>query len=273
MPCLNLAGAATAIWRTFLPAARVSIFTALIMGPPGSGKGTVSKKLQQQYNFYHISSGDALRDHVRRSTALGLQVKENLRRGEFVPDDVMLKLIVEEIEKTPEDKSRVLLDGFPRTVAQAEALEALMNINLSIVLDVPTEEIVERAKGRLIHEPSGRSYCSSYDPPKHEGIDDVTGEPLVRRPDDAPEVVAKRLELYWNSAEPLTAFYAQKDKLLRANGETHPALIKQDRRSDAIMDELAVKFNTMLDPQHYGAQQVGFKDDVNSHEALSQAKA
>jgi len=220
--------------------------TAFISGPPGGGKGTISKKIRSRYNFHHISTGDTLRDHVQRETELGLTVKSIIATGALVPDEIMIKLIVEEFKTIPSEAKGVLLDGFPRTVAQSKALEKLIQIDVGIDVVVPFEEIIDRISSRMTHIPSGRSYSSKYNPPREEGKDDVTGEPLLRREDDSPEVTRKRLEEYEESSRPLLEFYRTTGKLVRVDGESVPELVKQDRRSDAIMQELTPKFEAIL---------------------------
>jgi len=222
------------------------LVTAFISGPPGGGKGTISSMITDEYNFHHISTGDVLRDHVQRETELGRAVKSIIASGGLVSDEIMIKLIAEEFNSIPSDARGVLLDGFPRTVEQSVALEKLVQIDIGIKVDVPFEEIVDRIASRMTHIPSGRSYSSKYNPPKEEGKDDVTGEPLSRREDDSPEVTRKRLQEYEESSRHLLDHYEETGKLLSVSGESVPELVQQDRRSDAIMQELTPRFEAIL---------------------------
>ena len=143
-----------------------------------------------------MSTGDLLRKHVREGTELGTQAKNYMDQGKLVPDDLMIGLVMEEATPNLEEGKSLLLDGFPRTVVQAQHLEEVVHIDLVINLDIPTETIVERIADRWIHPASGRVYSYSYKPPKVEGKDDETGEDLVQRPDDQPEKVRARLQQY-----------------------------------------------------------------------------
>mmetsp|Transcript_34431 Transcript_34431/g.83575 ORF Transcript_34431/g.83575 Transcript_34431/m.83575 type:complete len:255 (+) Transcript_34431:124-888(+) len=181
---------------------------ALILGKPGGGKGTISKKILNDFpQFHHVSTGDLLRQHVRDGTPLGKDAKKFMDAGELVPDELMIGLVMEEATPNLEDGKSLLLDGFPRTVVQAKELDKSMHVDLVINLDIPTDTIVERIADRWIHPASGRVYSYSYKPPKVHGKDDVTGEPLVQRPDDEPEKVRARLNLYDEATFPLVEFY------------------------------------------------------------------
>eukprot|EP00586_Coscinodiscus_wailesii_P019305 CAMPEP_0172495230 /NCGR_PEP_ID=MMETSP1066-20121228/65033_1 /TAXON_ID=671091 /ORGANISM="Coscinodiscus wailesii, Strain CCMP2513" /LENGTH=256 /DNA_ID=CAMNT_0013266765 /DNA_START=70 /DNA_END=840 /DNA_ORIENTATION=- len=187
---------------------------ALILGKPGGGKGTISGKILKDFPmFQHLSSGDILRHHVREETAVGMEAKKYMDEGTLVPDDVMIKLVVEDALKIIESGESLMLDGFPRTRDQASSLEESLNVDLVINLDIPTETIVERLSDRWIHAPSGRVYSYSYKPPQTEGIDDETGEALVQRDDDKPESIRKRLDLYDEATAPLIDFYSAKGVL------------------------------------------------------------
>jgi nucleoside-triphosphate--adenylate kinase len=184
----------------------------LIMGPPGGGKGTISKKILKDFPFHHLSTGDELRTHVREGTALGVEAKSFMDSGALVPDQLIIKLVLEEVSKLPAD-TNVLLDGFPRTEAQAEALSKEIKVDVVINLDIPQATIVERMSGRWIHMASGRVYAYDYNPPKEEGKDDVTGEALEQREDDKAETVMARLQKYAEMTEPLIGYY-EKDGAL-----------------------------------------------------------
>jgi nucleoside-triphosphate--adenylate kinase len=181
---------------------------ALILGKPGGGKGTISGKILKDFpQFHHISTGDLLRSHVRKETKLGLEAAQYMKEGKLVPDELMIGLVVEESEPFLEKGESLLLDGFPRTVGQAEALAKSVHVDMVVNLDIPNDTIVERLTDRWIHEPSGRIYSYSYKPPKVKGLDDETREPLVQRHDDKPETVRARLQLYDKSTSPLVQYY------------------------------------------------------------------
>lgn len=189
---------------------------ALILGKPGGGKGTISVKILNDFpQFHHVSTGDLLRSHVREETKLGLEAAEYMKEGKLVPDELMIGLVVEESTPYLEKGESLLLDGFPRTVGQAQALENSVHVDMVVNLDIPNETIVERLTDRWIHEPSGRIYSYSYKPPKVEGFDDETGEPLVQRHDDKPETVRARLDLYDQSTSPLVQYY-EKNGVLKS---------------------------------------------------------
>ena len=160
--------------------------------------------------FHHISTGDLLRQHVREQTPLGKDAKSYMDAGQLVPDSVMIALVMEDATPYLEDGRSLLLDGFPRTLQQAESLEKVAHIDMVVNLCVPTETIVERIADRWIHPASGRIYSYSYKPPKVKGLDDVTGEPLVQRDDDKPESVRTRLEAYDKVTAPLVHYYEER---------------------------------------------------------------
>ncbi|KAG9354165.1 hypothetical protein JZ751_012289 [Albula glossodonta] len=187
------------------------LFRAVIMGPPGSGKGTVSDRIRKTFELKHLSSGDILRANINAKTEIGLLMKSCIDQGQLVPDDIITRLILVELRNM--GQSSWLLDGFPRTVRQAEALDDAYNINTVINLDVPFQTIKERLTSRWVHLPSGRVYNTSFNPPKITGLDDVTGEPLVQRDDDTPETVTKRLKAYETQTEPVLEYYRSKGVL------------------------------------------------------------
>jgi adenylate kinase len=167
----------------------------LIFGPPGAGKGTQAPRLAARLAVPHISTGDMLRTHVKGGTPLGVEAKGYMDAGDLVPDDLVVRMLGERIADA-DAAAGFLLDGFPRTVAQAEALDAMLAergrpLDCVIVLDVPEEEVVRRISGRLVAQ-NGRIYHELYDPPTTPGVDDEEGLPLVRRPDDEPDVVRNR---------------------------------------------------------------------------------
>ncbi len=179
----------------------------ILLGGPGAGKGTQAKFITEKYGIPQISTGDMLRQAVKEGTQLGLEAKKYMDAGELVPDDVIIGLVKERI-KEPDCQKGFLFDGFPRTIPQAEAMkEAGVPIDYVVEIAVPDEEIIKRMSGRRVHLPSGRTYHVIFNPPKVEGKDDVTGEPLVQREDDKEETVRKRLEIYHAQTEPLVDFY------------------------------------------------------------------
>ncbi len=179
----------------------------ILLGGPGAGKGTQAKFITEKYGIPQISTGDMLRQAVKEGTQLGLEAKKYMDAGELVPDDVIIGLVKERI-KEPDCEKGFLFDGFPRTIPQAEAMkEAGVPIDYVVEIAVPDEEIIKRMSGRRVHLPSGRTYHVIFNPPKVEGKDDVTGEPLVQREDDKEETVRKRLEIYHAQTEPLVEFY------------------------------------------------------------------
>lgn len=191
----------------------------LILGKPGGGKGTISGKILKDFpRFHHVSTGDILRQHVREQTKLGKKAKSYMDAGTLVPDELMIDLVMADATPFLEEGRSLLLDGFPRNLKQAEALEKVTHIDHVINLNIPTETIVDRIADRWIHPPSGRIYSYSYKPPKVRGKDDVTGEPLVQRDDDKPEAVRTRLSAYDKVTAPLVEFYEQKGFLKTFSG-------------------------------------------------------
>lgn len=196
----------------------------ILLGAPGAGKGTQSKELTKRYGIPQISTGDILRAAIAKGSELGVLAKEIVASGRLVPDEIVIALVDERLQ-LPDCKSGFLLDGFPRTVAQAEALHKLTGIDFVIDIDVPDDKIIDRLTGRRLHMPSGRIYHLTHQPPKVPGVDDVTGEPLVQRPDDTEETVRKRLAVYHEQTSPLRKFYSQ----YQTNaGEKAPQYVKLD---------------------------------------------
>jgi adenylate kinase len=179
----------------------------IFLGPPGAGKGTQAKVLADRFGYRQISTGDILRANVRAETPLGLEAKPIMESGGLVPDDLMVRMIESEMEK-PGD---VIFDGFPRTTAQAEALDELLRRKnkpaVPVLFDVDLSVLLERLTGRWTHPASGRTYHEKFAPPKTAGIDDVSGEPLVQRPDDKEATIRKRLDVYAEQTAPLVAHY------------------------------------------------------------------
>lgn len=179
----------------------------ILLGPPGAGKGTQARRIEKELQIPQVSTGDMLRSAVEAGSALGLQVKKIMESGALVPDDIMIALVKERISQ-PDCARGFLLDGFPRTLPQAKALEQSgIKIDFVINLNVDDESIIDRMSGRLLHPASGRIYHLKYHPPKMPGKDDITGEPLVHRKDDEEETVRKRLKIYHEQTSPLIDYY------------------------------------------------------------------
>lgn len=179
----------------------------IILGPPGAGKGTQATFIATEFNIPHISTGDMLREAIKKGTNLGQKAKEVMDAGNLVSDDLIIELVKERISES-DCSQGFLFDGFPRTIPQAEALE-LNNIQIDgvIELKVPDDEILKRMSGRRIHLNSGRTYHIDSNPPLIEGLDDETGEELIIRKDDEPETVKDRLKVYWKQTQPLIEYY------------------------------------------------------------------
>jgi len=179
----------------------------ILLGGPGAGKGTQANFVKENYQIPQISTGDMLRAALKEGTELGLKAKEYMDAGKLVPDDVIIGLVKERI-KEPDCEKGFLFDGFPRTIPQADALkEAGVPVEAVVDIDVPDAEIIKRMGGRRVHLASGRTYHLVFNPPKEEGKDDVTGEPLIQRDDDHEETVRKRLDVYHAQTEPLIDYY------------------------------------------------------------------
>lgn len=201
----------------------------ILLGPPGAGKGTQAEFITERFDIPQISTGNMLRAAVKAGTPLGQKVKEVMASGALVSDDIIIALIEERIQE--EDcRNGFLLDGFPRTIPQAEALrEQGIIIDYVVEIAVPDEEIVHRLSGRRMHGGSGRVYHVTYNPPREEGKDDETGEPLIQREDDLEETVRKRLQVYHDQTAPLVKFYRD---LAERDPETAPRYVAIDGKGD-----------------------------------------
>ncbi|SHH15001.1 adenylate kinase [Massilia sp. CF038] len=179
----------------------------ILLGAPGAGKGTQANFIKEKYNIPQISTGDMLRAAIKAGTELGMAAKKVMDAGGLVSDDIMIGLVKNRL-KDADCQNGYLFDGFPRTIAQADAMkEAGINVDYVLEIAVPDESIVDRMDGRRSHPASGRVYHIRNNPPKVEGIDDVTGEPLIQREDDKAETVQKRLAVYHNQTEVLLGYY------------------------------------------------------------------
>ena len=191
----------------------------ILIGPPGAGKGTQAAFIKERFAIPQISTGDLLRAAVKAGTPRGLKAKSVMESGALVSDDIILGLMEERLAQ-PDCKNGFLLDGFPRTIPQAEALKKTgIPIDFVLEISVPDDEIVRRISGRRVDPVSGRTYHIVYNPPKVEGKDDVTGDPLIQRDDDKEDVVRHRLEVYHNQTEALVKFYGD---LAKSGDKTAP---------------------------------------------------
>jgi adenylate kinase len=179
----------------------------ILLGGPGAGKGTQANLIKEKYDIPQISTGDMLRAAVKAGTELGKKAKVVMDSGGLVSDEIIIGLVKERIEE-PDCKNGFLFDGFPRTIPQADAMkDAGVAIDAVVDIDVPDGEIIKRMSGRRVHLASGRTYHLVFNPPKEEGKDDVTGEPLIQREDDQEETVKQRLDVYHAQTEPLIDYY------------------------------------------------------------------
>lgn len=184
----------------------------ILLGPPGSGKGTQAQSMTHFFQIPQISTGDILRNEVSRHTTLGKEAKAYMEAGDLVPDDLIISMVEKRIAEVDCAKG-FLLDGFPRTSSQAKALsDQNIDIDAVIELNVPDAEIIKRLGGRRVHPASGRSYHVVFNPPKEEGKDDVTGEPLVHREDDQENTIMMRLQVYAQMTSPLIEYYKEVEK-------------------------------------------------------------
>jgi adenylate kinase len=212
----------------------------VLLGPPGSGKGTQGERLQEDLRLPYYATGDILRAAVREQTELGRTAKEYMDRGDLVPDDVIVGVIAERIDSA-EALDGFILDGFPRTMPQAEALDAKLEelgrrVTAVLLIDVADDEVVRRLGGRRTCAENGHVFHVEFNPPKQEGICDIDGSELIVRDDDKPEVIRKRLATYHEKTEPLVDYYDQRSVLRRIDGTVTP---------DAVTDEVRRTLATM----------------------------
>jgi adenylate kinase len=204
----------------------VSELNLILMGPPGAGKGTQAERLVDDFDLPYYATGDILRAAISEGTELGRQAKPIVEAGELVPDELMTGVIMERID-TPEAEDGFILDGFPRTVPQAEALnEALerrgRSLTAALLIDAPAEEVIRRLSGRRICEKNGHVYHMAFDPPKNDEVCDQDGSRLIQRDDDKPETIEKRLAVYSEQTEPLIDWYDDRGLLRRFDGSRPP---------------------------------------------------
>jgi adenylate kinase len=194
----------------------------VLLGPPGAGKGTQAKAISSELGLAHISSGDLFRENLKNQTELGKLAQTYMNRGELVPDDVTIGMIRERLKQADTQKG-ALLDGFPRTPAQAEALSAMLSesgeqVNLVPLISVPAEELIQRLSGRWTCRAQGHIYHESFNPPKVAGQCDIDQSELYQRDDDKAETVRNRIQVYQSQTEPLIAYYRERGKLAEIDG-------------------------------------------------------
>ena len=183
----------------------------ILLGMPGAGKGTQAEFIQKDFKLANISTGAMMREVSRSESELATKVQSYLSSGTLVPNEIIVEMLVERISKD-DCSNGFLLDGFPRNLEQGKALDnANISIDIVLYLSINEEEIISRMSGRRVHLASGRSYHIVHNPPKNEGFDDITGEELIQREDDDPEVIKKRMSVYYNETEPLLEFYKNKN--------------------------------------------------------------
>jgi adenylate kinase len=200
----------------------------VFIGPPGIGKGTYAKAISQKYGIPHISTGDIFREEIAKGTELGQKVKYYVERGLLVPDEIVIE-VVKKVLQSPMCSKGFILDGFPRTLRQAEELDKLTKIDLVFLFEAPLEIIIERVSGRLVCPKCGAIYHIKWRPPKTPGICDVCGTPLIRRKDDEPEVVRERYRIYKETFEPIIEYYRRKGLLVE---------IDSSREADAVIADI-----------------------------------
>ena len=202
----------------------------MLIGPPGGGKGTQAKFIEESLSIPQISTGDMLRENVKNGTPLGKEAKEFMNKGELVPDNVILNMMKKRLLED-DCANGYILDGFPRTIPQAEGLTSLLSdidqeLDLVVLLDLKDDIIVQRMGGRRVHPDSGRVYHIEYNPPKVDNKDDITGEDLIIRPDDQEGTVRTRLNVYHEQTAPLISYYDEKSILNKINAEGNIETIK-----------------------------------------------
>jgi adenylate kinase len=205
----------------------VSELNLILFGPPGAGKGTQAERLRGDFRLAFISTGDMLRENVKAGTELGKQAKGFMDAGGLVPDDLIVAMAADRLGQD-DARDGFILDGFPRTVAQAEALDTQLvemarRVTAALLIDVPDEEVVKRISGRRVCVKAGHNYHVDFDPPKNEGICDQDGSRLIQRDDDKPDVVRNRLQVYHEKTSPLIDYYDSKGLMRRIDGTRSPA--------------------------------------------------
>jgi adenylate kinase len=199
----------------------------MLFGPPGAGKGTQAERLRKDFELPYIATGDMLRSNVKEQTDLGKQAKAYMDAGDLVPDDLIVAMAADRLAQD-DAQDGFILDGFPRTIEQAQALEKQLSdmgrrVTAALLIDVPDEEVIRRLSGRRMCVKSGHSYHIEFDPPKHDGVCDQDGSRLVQRDDDKPDVIENRLRVYHEKTKPLVDYYDKLGLMRRIDGTREPA--------------------------------------------------
>jgi adenylate kinase len=218
----------------------VSERNLVLLGPPGAGKGTQAERLVEDFGFPYYSTGNILREAVAKETELGKEAKQYMQNGELVPDDLISRAVAERFDSGEADDG-FLLDGFPRTIGQAEVLNEILekrgrDLTAVLLIEVSDDEVVRRLSGRRTCSKGGHVYHMEFDPPKNDGVCDQDGSRLIQRDDDKPETVRKRLSVYHDQTEPLIDWYEERGLLMRFDGKRTP-----DEVQDRIRAKLAAK--------------------------------
>jgi adenylate kinase len=213
----------------------VSELNLILLGPPGAGKGTQAQRLREDFQLPFISTGDMLRANVKDGTELGKQAQEYMKAGDLVPDALIVAMVRERLGEE-DARDGFILDGFPRTIEQAEALGKQLSalgrrVTAALLVDVPDEEVVRRLSGRRVCVKAGHNYHVEFDPPKHEDVCDQDGSRLVRREDDDPDVVKKRLRVYHDQTSPLVDYFDEQGLLRRIDGTRDAAEVHDHIRA------------------------------------------
>ncbi|MDX1600240.1 MAG: adenylate kinase [Anaerolineales bacterium] len=211
----------------------------VLLGPPGAGKGTQAKILARRLGLPHISSGDLFREHLRKETELGKAARSYIDKGNLVPDDVTIAMVRERLER-PDCADGAILDGFPRTPAQAEGLEGILQdlgdgLDAVLYMDVSEDVLRTRLTGRLVCEAQGHIYHEEHKQPEEEGVCDIDGSPLIQREDDNIETVLNRIDVYWEQTAPLIQYYRDRNLLIEVNGEQSVKAVTEEMMA-AIME-------------------------------------
>ncbi len=218
----------------------MSQLNLILLGPPGAGKGTQAERLVEDFDLPYYATGDILRAAVKDETELGETAKQYMDKGDLVPDEVICGVIVDEID-SPAARDGFLLDGFPRTIGQADELEGALaglerRLTAVLSIELPDEEVIRRLSGRRVNPKTGRNYHVEFDPPKNEGFDDVDGTKLIQRDDDREETIKHRLEVFHEQTKPLVDYYEKQGLLRRFDGS---------RAADEVNDHIRATIATL----------------------------
>ena len=213
----------------------MSELNLILFGPPGAGKGTQADRLQADFQLPYIATGDILRENVREGTELGSKAEQYMNAGDLVPDDLIIAMVTERLQEE-DARDGFILDGFPRTIEQAEALDRQLSelgrrITAVLLLDVPDDEVVRRLSGRRVCVKSGHNYHIEFDPPKRDEVCDQDGSRLIQREDDKPDVVENRLATYHDKTKPLIGYYEERGLLKRIDGTRDPTEVHDHIRA------------------------------------------